>query len=84
MTLPEVLARAADGPSPVGAGGARPWIESLTVERTAGAYLRAPVPEVADPTGSARRAFEAAVVEIERQCHELATLLALAVTHPDR
>ncbi|HSL73915.1 MAG TPA: hypothetical protein VK853_05595 [Ilumatobacteraceae bacterium] len=82
MTLPELLARAADGPAPRVAGGVRPWIESLTAERTAGVYLREPIPEVADPTGSAARSFEAAVVEIERQCRELSVLLALAADPP--
>jgi protein-tyrosine phosphatase len=78
MTLPELLTRAADGSAPRAAGGVRPWIESLTAERTAGAYLREPIPEVADPTGTAARPFEAAVVEIERQCRELSVLLARA------
>ena len=77
MTLPELLARAADAPAASDASGVRPWVESLTTDRTAGAYLRDPIPEVADPTGTAARAFEAAVVEIERQCRELSVLLAI-------
>jgi protein-tyrosine-phosphatase len=76
MTLPELLARAADAPLAPDTGGVRAWVESLTAERTAGTYLRAPVPEVADPTGSIPRAFEAAVVTIERQCGEASALLA--------
>jgi sulfate adenylyltransferase len=80
MTLPEALARAADRPSAAG-GDLRVWAESLTAGRTATRYLREPVPEVADPTGSTGRSFEAAVVEIERQCTELSALVAEAVGH---
>jgi protein-tyrosine phosphatase len=74
MTLPEFLDAAASS----GAGeadGVRSWVHSLTEQRTASAYLREPVPEVADPTGSASRIFEAAVVTIEQQCREVAALL---------
>jgi protein-tyrosine-phosphatase len=85
MTLPELLARGADSPlaepdalSEPGAA-VRSWVESLIAGRTAGAYLREPVPEVPDPTGSMPRAFEAAVVTIERQCAEAAALLERAV-----
>lgn len=76
MTLPELLALAADVPLAPDGAGVREWAESLTAARTAGAYLREPVAEVADPTGSTPRAFEAAVVEIERQCGEVSALLA--------
>ena len=76
MTLPELLARAADVPLAPDGAGVRAWAESLTAARTAGAYLREPVAEVADPTGSMPRAFEAAVVGIERQCGEASALLA--------
>ena len=58
MTLPELLARAADVPLAPDGAGVRAWVESLTAARTAGAYLREPVAEVADPTGSMPRAFE--------------------------
>ncbi len=90
MTLPELLARGADSPladqGALGENGAlgeqgaavRAWVESLTAGRTAGAYLREAVPEVADPTGSMARAFEAAVVTIERQCAEAGALLERA------
>jgi protein-tyrosine-phosphatase len=84
MTLPELLARGADCPlaeqdalSEPGAA-VRAWVESLTAGRTAGAYLRETVPEVSDPTGSMPRAFEAAVVTIERECAEAAALLERA------
>jgi protein-tyrosine-phosphatase len=76
MTLPELLARAGDVPIAPDGAGVRAWAESLTAGRTAGSYLREPVAEVADPTGSMPRAFEAAVVGIERQCAEASTLLA--------
>jgi protein-tyrosine phosphatase len=78
MTLPELLERAADVPPSADIGGVRAWAESLTADRTAGTYLRAPIPEVADPTGSSTRAFQAAVVEIERQCDDASALLARA------
>jgi protein-tyrosine-phosphatase len=74
MTLPEFLVVAASSASDE-ADGLRPWVRSLTEPRTASAYLREPVPEVADPTGSASRVFEAAVVAIEQQCREAAALL---------
>ncbi len=83
LTLPEFLAataRGIDGGDDIDAGGdggdIRAWVESLTAERTAGEYLRADVPEVDDPTGSAPRAFEAAVVDIEQQCDDVAAQLA--------
>lgn len=75
MTLPEFLARASDA-SDVGDGDVRAWVESLTAERSAGAYLRERVPEVADPTGSMPRQFEAATAVIEQQCSEVARHLA--------
>jgi protein-tyrosine phosphatase len=81
MTLPELLERAADSPAWSETDDVRAWAESLTARRTAGAYLRAPIPEVDDPTGSPPRAFEAAVVEIERQC-QAATVLIASVVRP--
>ena len=80
MTLPELLARAADAPVAPDGGDVRAWVESLTADRSAGAYLRESVPEVADPTGSTPRAFEAAVVTIEQQCAEVSALLARIVS----
>jgi low molecular weight protein-tyrosine phosphatase len=79
MTLPELLARAADAPLAPDGGDVRGWVESLTADRSAGAYLRGSVPEVADPTGSIPRVFEAAVATIERQCGEVSALLARIV-----
>jgi protein-tyrosine phosphatase len=74
MTLPEFLAVVGSSASNE-ADGVRSWVRSFTEQRTASAYLREPVPEVADPTGSATRVFEAAVVTIEQQCREVAALL---------
>ncbi|MEM8620433.1 MAG: low molecular weight phosphatase family protein [Actinomycetota bacterium] len=70
MTLPEALDRAATGAG-AGASDVRSWAAALTDGRRASEYLRARVPEVSDPTGSARRAFEAAVADIEAQCAQL-------------
>jgi protein-tyrosine-phosphatase len=74
MTLPEFLAAAVSSGSDE-ADGVRSWVRSLTEQRTASGYLREPVPEVADPTGSASRVFEAAVAAIEQQCRDAAALL---------
>ncbi len=76
MTLPEFLARAVDDPGAPHDGGVRTWVESLTADRAAAGYLRDQIPEVADPTGSSPRAFEAATAEIERQCAEASALLS--------
>ncbi len=79
LTLPEFLAATAPtidvGDDVDADGDIRAWVESLTAERTAGEYLRADVPEVDDPTGSAPRAFEAAVVAIEQQCDDVSAQL---------
>lgn len=75
MTLPEFLGRASTGGRDPDLD-VRSWTESLTEDRTAGAYLREPIPEVADPTGSMPRAFEKAVVAIEQQCRDVAAHLA--------
>jgi protein-tyrosine-phosphatase len=74
MTLPEFLSAAALGGDD--SVELRAWVESLTAQRTAGSYLRTDIAEVADPTGSMPRAFESAVVAIERQCNEVAVHLA--------
>jgi protein-tyrosine phosphatase len=76
MTLPEFLDLAAADRAVPGAD-VRSWVESLTQQRTAGGYLREPIPEIADPTGSAPRVFESAVVVLAQQCREVAALLAL-------
>lgn len=77
MTLPEALGRAA-----VGAGAdatdVRSWAGALTEGRRPSDYLRAEVPEVFDPTGSPRRAFEAATADIEAQCERLLSSMPIA------
>jgi protein-tyrosine phosphatase len=83
LTLPEFLDACADGRG----GGAgdndlRSWAASLTEGRTAGSYLRAVVPDVADPTGSSPRAFELAVAAIEQRCREAAAHIAVQLTRP--
>ena len=75
MTLPEFLAAAARHEGPAGLD-VRSWVRSLTEDRTAGEYLRAGVPEVADPTGSMPRAFGAAVAALEQQCREVTSHVA--------
>ena len=75
MTLPEFLAAAASGDDTDSDADFRTWVRSLTAQRTAGGYLRGDVPEIADPTGSAPRAFEAAVADIERLCDEVTAQL---------
>lgn len=74
MTLPELLAAAPR--SRVGATTVAAWAAELSEGRTAAEYLRGDVPEVADPTGSAPRLFEAAVVALEQQCDAAAALIA--------
>ena len=76
MTLPEFLARASSSELPDGDQTARIWVETLTADRLAAGYLRGDVPEIADPTGSAHRVFEAAVVVMEQQCTDAAAWLA--------
>jgi protein-tyrosine-phosphatase len=76
MTLPEFLDLAgAHGPSELtdDVGG---WVASLAAGRTAPGYLSNRVAEIRDPTGSPRRAFEAAVAALEQQCIDAARLLA--------
>jgi protein-tyrosine-phosphatase len=74
-TLPEWLARATAVDAPRSDGVAA-WAVALTTGRTAADYLRDPVEEVADPTGSSGRAFDAAVADLERRCAELTALIA--------
>ena len=74
MTLPEFLdAAAVSGRDDA---DVESWVRSLTVERTAGEYLRGAIGEIPDPTGSPPRAFEAAVVVLEQQCREAAGWVA--------
>jgi len=75
MTLPEFVAATAASPVDADAD-LRSAVVALTSHRTASGYLRDPVAEVADPTGSAPRTFEAAVTLIEQQCRDAATWVA--------
>lgn len=74
MTLPEFLDRSCAVERDV--DDLSGWIALLTADRTASAYLSGATPEIVDPTGSASRAFEAAVERLEAQCSEAAQLLA--------
>lgn len=81
LTLPEFLvASAAPGGDHVDDVDLRAQVRALTEGRTAAGYLRATVPEVTDPTGLARRSFEAAVVDIEQQCRVVAAWLVSLVS----
>ena len=81
LTLPEFLAAAAH----VGGdddGRRHPCMGRVADGRAnGGEYLRADVPEVDDPTGSAPRAFEAAVVAIEQQCDDVVGAAHTAPEH---
>lgn len=74
MTLPEFLERAAANPPQP--ADVRSWVEQLTGDRTTADYLRDHVGEIADPTGTARRAFVAAVERIEQQTADAAGWIA--------
>jgi protein-tyrosine-phosphatase len=74
MTLPEFLDRAVAVVRDV--GDLSGWIPLLTADRTASAYLSGATPEIVDPTGSAPRAFDAAVERLEEQCSAAVQLLA--------
>lgn len=76
MTLPEFLQLAVSDPFREH-GDLSEWLRELTIDRKASQYLRADIDEVADPTGSPKRIFEAAVVALERNCAEAAGYLAL-------
>lgn len=77
MTLPELIDRA----SAPEAGGDDfdSWLASITGARTTASYLREVVGEIEDPTGSAPRAFAAAVDRLSEQCSIAADLLAARV-----
>ena len=78
LTLPEFVGVTTRVGPPAGVTfGA--WVSSLTSERTAMAYLREPIGEVDDPTGTTGRTFERAVVELEATCSVVAAALAQAI-----
>lgn len=67
FTLPEFCDRLGDG-SAVHGRSLRDWVNDVSDGRSAGDYLRSPVPEIQDPTGRSRAQFDAAVVHIESWC----------------
>ncbi len=67
FTLPEFCGRVARDPS-AGPRPVREWLESLSAGRSSEVYLTDGVDEIADPTGSPRRQFEAAVHSIQQMC----------------
>lgn len=67
MTLPELLARS-DVAISLADEDVGAWIARLTGARTTADYLREHIEEIADPTGSAPRHFEAAVQQMREQC----------------
>lgn len=83
MTLPEFLDLAASA-DPEPGNTLRDWATALTAERTARAYLVADIGEIDDPTGTAPRHFEAAVVEMEEQCRRTVEYLARVAGSPGR
>jgi protein-tyrosine phosphatase len=78
FTLPEFTALASGSPF-VDGDDVAAWVRSMTASRTALAYLRTPIEEIDDPTGSPARVFESAVVALESHCSLVATLLARAL-----
>ena len=67
FTLPEFCERIGSDPIADGRSLAA-WATDLSTERVPLEYVQSNVPEVADPTGTSRRRFEAATVEIEAMC----------------
>lgn len=77
FTLPEFcglveLAPAGDD------GSVRDWVTTLSRGRRAADYLRSDIPEVADPTGSPARQFEAATEGIEALCTQAVSAIVRA------
>jgi len=75
FTLPEFCERIAADPLADGRTLAA-WMTDMSDGRSAGDYLRGDVPEVADPTGSAKREFEAATVGIEQLCETVVDVIS--------
>jgi protein-tyrosine-phosphatase len=76
MTLPEFVGATARATA--SEGDLAGWVASLTSTRTAMAYLRDPIEEIDDPTGTAGRTFERAVIAIEASCATAASALVRA------
>lgn len=81
MTLPEFLDLATHHEPEPGAA-LRDWATELTADRTARDYIAGDVEEIVDPTGSASRAFEKSVVEMEAMCEHATALIASLVDAP--
>ncbi len=81
MTLPEFLELAVQHEAPAG-GSLRDWATELTADRTARNYMSGDVEEIFDPTGSAPRAFEKSVVQMEEMCDRAAALIASVIATP--
>jgi protein-tyrosine phosphatase len=85
MTMPEFVDRAAATMASAGTGADAGGVgyparrigvvTSMTASRTPQTYLADRVAEVADPTGMPSRDFEAAVVQLEGLCREVATVV---------
>lgn len=81
MTLPEFL-QLASLDDPIPGESLRDWAAELTAQRVPRDYISGGVEEIADPTGSARRAFEQSVVGMEYMC-ERATAFIANVVEPE-
>lgn len=75
FTLPEFCSRILSDPIADGRSLAA-WMADLSEARRAVEYLRGDVPEVADPTGSSSREFEALTSELESMCTDVVDVLA--------
>ena len=82
MTLPEFLSLAELADLSPGES-VRDWVASLTVSRSARAYLNSDVGEIIDPTGSAPRAFEKSVMGMEEMCKQ-ATSYIVRIAEPPK
>ena len=75
FTIPEFLDLVAADPAADGRSPAQ-WAADLSADRVAAEYLRAPIGEVADPTGLPGRRFERATSSIESMCAAVVDALA--------
>ena len=75
FTLPEFCDRVATDPYAEGRTLFE-WATDLSEGRRAADYLGGDVPEVADPTGAARREFEAATAGIEALCDTVISVVS--------
>ncbi len=78
MTMPEFLSLAELDEAKPGES-LRAWATGLTAQRTPRDYISGDVAEIFDPTGTAPRAFEKSVVEMETMCEQATRLIAATV-----